>query len=66
MLERSGTFWMPDYHDRYMRNEQHYHNAVRYIEGNPCAALLVGRPEDWRWSSASLEWDTEPRGDQGD
>ena len=27
--------------------------AVRYIELNPVRAALVGRPEEYRWSSAA-------------
>jgi len=31
-LNRSGQFWMEDYFDRFIRNEEHYWNTVRYIE----------------------------------
>ena len=33
-------------------DEAHGLMAARYIELNPVRAGLVGRPEDWRWSSA--------------
>ena len=52
ILGRSGAFWMPDYFDRYIRDEQHLRATVSYIEGNPVKAGLVGRPSDWPWSSA--------------
>ena len=28
-LDRSGEFWMKDYFDRFIRNEEHYWNTVR-------------------------------------
>lgn len=34
-------------------DEEHLINAVRYVSLNPVRARLVGRPQDWRWSSAS-------------
>ena len=33
-------------------DERHLLAAARYIEMNPVAAKLVGKPEDYRWSSA--------------
>jgi REP element-mobilizing transposase RayT len=53
ILGRSGRFWFPDYFDRYIRDERHFANAVRYINENPVAAGLVNEPEDWPFSSAS-------------
>jgi len=51
-LDRSGQFWMKDYFDRFIRNEEHYWNTVRYIENNPVTARLCKEPSDWRFSSA--------------
>jgi REP element-mobilizing transposase RayT len=48
----TGTVWAPDYYDRFVRNAEHYENAVSYIEWNPVKAALVRRPEDWIYSSA--------------
>jgi putative transposase len=31
--------------------------AIRYVENNPVAAGMVGRAEDWRWSSAKTHAD---------
>jgi hypothetical protein len=53
LLERRGQFWMEDYFDRYVRNYQHFQNAIRYIENNPVKAKLCLRPEDWPFGSAS-------------
>jgi len=51
-LARTGEFWMEDYFDRYIRNEKHYWNTVRYIENNPVKARLCKEPSDWPFSSA--------------
>ncbi len=32
-------------------DEEHLHQAFRYVALNPVRARLVKRPEDWRWSS---------------
>jgi REP element-mobilizing transposase RayT len=50
----SGTVWAPDYFDRFVRNVEHYTNAIRYIEENPVKAGLAQRVEDWPFTSASL------------
>ena len=36
----------------YPMDDAHLIAAVRYVENNPVAARMVGRAEDWRWSSA--------------
>ena len=54
-LERSGPFWAADYFDRYTRDEAQLIGAVRYIEANPVMAGLCARPEDWPFSSATME-----------
>jgi putative transposase len=46
------SVWHREYWDRYMRDEDHFRQAVEYIHQNPVKAGLVARPEDWRWSSA--------------
>ena len=52
VLKRTAAFWQREYHDRFIRDDDHFANALRYIEGNPVKAGLVARAEDWRWSSA--------------
>jgi len=54
ILNRRGRFWQEDYYDRFIRNAQHYVDAVDYIENNPVKASLCRRPEDWPFSSARL------------
>ena len=55
ILEIDGPFWMPEYFDRYVRDMNHYKNAIAYIDANPVKAGLTKRPSDWRWSSAYWE-----------
>ena len=52
ILRRRGKLWQEEYHDRFIRDDDHYANTVRYIEENPVKAGLVTQAEDWRWSSA--------------
>jgi putative transposase len=54
---RRGRLWAPDYFDRYMRTDEQYRTAQRYIEMNPVNAGLCDAPEDWRYSSAWRGWD---------
>ncbi|MBZ0112220.1 MAG: transposase [Thermoanaerobaculia bacterium] len=44
--------WHPEYFDRFIRDDDHYWQTVRYIEENPVKARLAKRAEDWPWSSA--------------
>ena len=50
---------MPDYFDRYIRNERHHVAAIAYVENNPVKAGLCRRPEDWPFSSAWFRQDKE-------
>jgi len=60
VLGLSGRFWQPEYYDRAIRDERHWRSAVEYIHENPVRAGLVGRCEEWPYSSASREY-LEPR-----
>ena len=51
LLGRSGEFWQREYFDRYIRNAEHYVQAVGYIEENPVKAGLAKVKMDWPWSS---------------
>jgi putative transposase len=61
VLGRRGEFWMVDYHGRYIRDEKHFTDAIRYIERNPVKAGLVKRAEDWPLSSARRRLFPGPR-----
>lgn len=54
-LDRQGPLWAADYFDRYVRDEDQLIGVIRYIEANPVKAGLCARPEDWPFSSASME-----------
>ena len=55
LLGREGRFWYPDYFDRYIRDEQHLENVVKYIEQNPVKAGLVVDARAWPYSSLSYK-----------
>lgn len=54
VLGRRGAFWEEEYWDRYMRDERHHRETVRYLENNPVKARLTKTPDprEWPWSSA--------------
>jgi REP element-mobilizing transposase RayT len=59
VMKRSGQFWQEEYFDRYIRNPEHFQNAISYIESNPVKAGLCKKASDWPFSSA---WFREHRG----
>lgn len=59
LLEQSGPLWMADYYDRFIRDMDHFHDCRAYIHHNPVKAGLCQRPEDWRFSSAGIDWDAD-------
>lgn len=48
-----GELWQARFFDRALRTVKEYNEKVEYIHMNPVRASLVGRPQDWRWSSFS-------------
>ena len=52
LFNRKGQLWMPEYFDRYIRDQEHFNNVVNYIHNNPVKAGLVDDPTHYRWSSA--------------
>jgi|SRR5579883_841957 len=42
MLGRSGSFWHPDYFDRYMRNEEHLERAIALRREQPGQRRIGG------------------------
>ena len=60
LLGRRGPFWMQEYFDRAIRDENHFIATVEYIEHNPVKAGLCAEPADWIWSSqTSLDTSTQ-------
>ena len=45
ILGRTGKFWMEEYFDRYIRNDNHLQKTINYILNNPANAGL----DDWPW-----------------
>jgi len=60
ILGRSGPFWQREYHDRYIRDGDHFAKAMRYLEDNPVKAGLCAAPEDWPWGSARRRAELPP------
>ncbi len=56
ILGRTGALWQEDYWDRYIRDEEHFRKAWRYIEANPVRAGLVKAAADWPHGSAHPRW----------
>jgi len=56
LLERNGSFWAPEYFDRFMRDEEHVARTAVYIEANPVKAGLCANICDWPYSSAWQGW----------
>jgi REP element-mobilizing transposase RayT len=52
VLGRTGSFWMREAFDRYIRDQEHFGRVFRYIENNPVKAGLCVSREDWEFSSA--------------
>ncbi len=59
-LGRTGTVWMRDYFDRYIRDDQHQAAVIAYIHNNPVKAGLVSHEQDWQHSSARVGSPTSP------
>jgi REP element-mobilizing transposase RayT len=51
-LGRTGTVWMRDYFDRYIRDDYHLAAVIAYIHSNPVKAGLVSNEHEWLHSSA--------------
>jgi REP element-mobilizing transposase RayT len=56
---RTGTLWQREYHDRFVRDMGHFHDCVAYIRNNPVKSKLCASPEDWLFSSAGSNWNSE-------
>jgi len=45
------AFWQRRYYDFNVWSDKKFVEKVRYIHRNPVRRGLVGRPEEWKWSS---------------
>jgi len=48
---RIGTLWTGRYRGIPICDDHYWMTCLRYIELNPVRAKMVGRPEDYRWST---------------
>jgi len=56
---RSGALWQRSFYDRVIRNEPQLIETLEYIHRNPVAAGLAGTPEEYPFSSAHSEVETD-------
>ncbi len=47
----AGPVWQRQFWDRFVRHQRGLAERLEYIHLNPVKKRLVGRPEDWKWSS---------------
>jgi putative transposase len=47
----NGHLYQARYHSFAIESERQYYAVMRYVEANGARSGLVGRAEDWRWSS---------------
>lgn len=52
--KRTGTVWEGRHKSSLVHTERYYLTCSRYIELNPVAAGMVSRPEQYKWSSYSV------------
>jgi len=52
VLQRKGKFWMDEYYDHLIRDEQEFAHNVKYVLNNPIKAKLKDWP--WVWASPAL------------
>ncbi|NOX84683.1 MAG: hypothetical protein GXO86_01765, partial [Chlorobi bacterium] len=50
ILGRTGTFWMKDSYDHYIRDERDWEEILEYIIYNPVSAGLVDDWKDWKYT----------------
>ncbi|MBI5725910.1 MAG: valine--tRNA ligase [Planctomycetes bacterium] len=50
VLNRKGQFWLEEYYDHLIRDEEDFNRAVIYVRDNPAQAGL----KDWPWSGTRI------------
>jgi putative transposase len=57
LLGRTGeSFWQRESYDHWVRDDREWGKIAAYIEENPVKAGLVKTAQEFRWSSANVEW----------
>jgi putative transposase len=49
----SGALWQHQFWDRFVRDAQELAQRLDYMHSNPVKRALVGKPEEWAWSSCN-------------
>ncbi|HLF72644.1 MAG TPA: transposase [Dehalococcoidia bacterium] len=57
--DTKGPIWQQSYYDRIIRDERQLADTIEYIHMNPVKDGLVARPEDYRFSSAAPDAETD-------
>jgi len=50
----ASKFWMPEYWDRFIRDEQHFNNTIKYILENPLKANLSKESTAFRFKGCTI------------
>jgi putative transposase len=50
-----GPFWQKESYDHWVRSQEEFERIRAYIENNPVNAGFVRTPQEFLWSSASVE-----------
>jgi REP element-mobilizing transposase RayT len=59
ILERIGEpFWQSESYDHLVRNDREFYLICDYTISNPVSAGLCAKPEDWKFSSAFMQKDS--------
>ncbi|MBA2306039.1 MAG: transposase [Acidobacteria bacterium] len=61
-LTGTGHLYQSRYRNDVCKDDRGVLAVMRYVEGNPLAAGLVTRAQDWEWSSLRIRADGEERG----
>ena len=48
-LKIQGSIWQDENYDRIIRDEKEYLEKMNYIVNNPLKAMIVEKPEDYKW-----------------
>jgi HsdR family type I site-specific deoxyribonuclease len=54
IAKEAAEFWMPEYWDRFIRDEQHFNNTIKYILENPKKANLPNHSTAYRYTGCAI------------
>ena len=53
---KERIIWQSSYHDHKVRSGESIAEIVQYIENNPLRKAMVAQCDEWRWSSAHVDY----------